>query len=580
MAAAGDTVMITGTGFTGILSVSFGGVPADSFVVTSPTTIRAYVGTGASGNIVINAGGALDSLSGFIFSAPPVINSFNPSSGGIGTTVTIYGLHLAGTNSVTIGGVSAASFTIISDSVLSVVIGSGASGSIVVSTTLGFGVLAGFVYTNSTVPVILSFTPDSAVSRQIVTIKGRNFTNATAVRFGSLDAYAYTVYSDTVISAFVGDGFSGDVSVTTDNGTGSLPGFYFIPFTYPVKLLSFTPDSAKTGDVVMIRGVNLSNVVDVRFGGMQATLFNVLSDSLIQAVVGTGASGKLWVNTGWEGMDSLPGFTYEYFGPPPTVISFTPDTGSYGTAVRITGTYFSNATSVSFGGCPANSYTIVSDSVINAVVGFGCSGPVDVANAGGDGSLAGFAYHFPPPPANVVFSIVQFYGSIINGQAVINWQTANEFGISSFIVQRAPDSVSFLSVGSVSPLNNWGTNNYSIRDSLLKNGINNYRLEVVDTLGNVSYSNIVTIVWQGNKSTNAVKLYPNPTTGYILVDYPATAAQSWITIMDMMGKTVKTVAVQPNSTETRIDFGGSLHGLYRVVWTDGKKTVSQSMLIN
>ncbi|MDP9040680.1 MAG: IPT/TIG domain-containing protein, partial [Bacteroidota bacterium] len=472
-ARAGDTVMITGTGFTGISSVSFGGVPADSFVVTSPTTIRAYVGSGASGNIVVNAGAALDSLSGFIFVVPPIINSFNPVSAGTGAIITIYGQNFGTTNAVTIGGVPAANFTIYSDSVLWVTIGSGASGNISVSTPYGSASIGGFVFSNSPAPVILSFTPDSAVSRQIVIIKGRKFTNATAVRFGSLDAYAYTVNSDTMITAFVGDGFSGDVSVTTSYGRDSLPGFYFIPFRYPVKLLSFTPDSAKAGDVVLIRGINLSNVVDVRFGGTQAAVFNALSDSLIRAVVGTGSSGKLWVNTGWEGMDSLPGFTYVYLGPAPMVISFTPDTGRQGTAVRISGTHFTNATSVSFGGSPADAFTVVSDSVINAVVGFGYSGPVDVANADGDGSLVGFNYHFPPPPPIAGFSITQFYGSIVQGHAVINWQTANEIAISNFIVQRAPDSVSFVPVDSLLPADNWGTNNYSVTDSLLKNGVYN-----------------------------------------------------------------------------------------------------------
>ena len=80
-AKAGDTIQITGTGFSGITSVSFGGVPAASFVVTSPTTIRAYVGAGASGNLVVSDGVAVDSLGGFVYQSAPLIQSVSPAQG-------------------------------------------------------------------------------------------------------------------------------------------------------------------------------------------------------------------------------------------------------------------------------------------------------------------------------------------------------------------------------------------------------------------------------------------------------------------------------------------------------------------
>lgn len=94
-APAGTTVTITGARFTGITDVSFGGVPAQSFTVVSPTTIQAVVGTGASGEVTVTNSKGTGRGQGFIFLyptyTPPVITSFTPASGPVGTTVTITG---------------------------------------------------------------------------------------------------------------------------------------------------------------------------------------------------------------------------------------------------------------------------------------------------------------------------------------------------------------------------------------------------------------------------------------------------------------------------------------------------------
>jgi hypothetical protein len=56
-ASAGQTVLITGTNFESILSVTFGGVQASSFTVMSGTQIAAVVGTGSSGSVGVTKTG-------------------------------------------------------------------------------------------------------------------------------------------------------------------------------------------------------------------------------------------------------------------------------------------------------------------------------------------------------------------------------------------------------------------------------------------------------------------------------------------------------------------------------------------
>lgn len=82
----------------------------------------------------------------------------------------------------------------------------------------------------------------------------------------------------------------------------------------------------------------------------------------------------------------------------PKISSFEPVEGRTGDTILITGINFTGATSVSFGGKSASSFTVVSKELIEAVVGIGSSGTVSVTNAKGSKSLAGFTYIAPTPP--------------------------------------------------------------------------------------------------------------------------------------------------------------------------------------
>ena len=86
-----------------------------------------------------------------------------------------------------------------------------------------------FVAGNNPAPTIGSFTPTTAGNGSTVTLTGTNFTDATAVSFGGTAATSFIINSATQITAVVGSGSSGSVSVTTPGGTASLAGFTWIP---------------------------------------------------------------------------------------------------------------------------------------------------------------------------------------------------------------------------------------------------------------------------------------------------------------------------------------------------------------
>jgi photosystem II stability/assembly factor-like uncharacterized protein len=92
----GTMVTIYGSNFENITGVQFGGANAASFTIVNATTIYAYVGNGATGNVTLNHAYGDFNWPGFTYfpppsSSPPVITSFLPASGPIGTVVTITG---------------------------------------------------------------------------------------------------------------------------------------------------------------------------------------------------------------------------------------------------------------------------------------------------------------------------------------------------------------------------------------------------------------------------------------------------------------------------------------------------------
>lgn len=173
-------------------------------------------------------------------------------------------------------------------------------------------------------PVITSFTPTSGVTGTEITITGTNFTGATQVYVGSTPSASYTVVDATTITAIVGNGSSGALSVwTPDGGDFSDDSFTF----YDVPTLdSFTPTSAESGVTVTITGTNFTDATSVIFGGVAATSFTVIDATAITAVVGAGATGTIVVTTPGGTATSGSTFTFIPANTQPPLITTTPIT--------------------------------------------------------------------------------------------------------------------------------------------------------------------------------------------------------------------------------------------------------------
>lgn len=168
--------------------------------------------------------------------------------------------------------------------------------------------------------------------------------------------------------------------VTESGGANGLNGGVFYSLDIGLKpfvnLLNWT---GKVGKTVEILGQGFNGATKVSFNGISAA-FTISSDTYLTATVPAGATSGFVTVT-------LPGSTLKSnrkFLVAPFILSFTPTSGPVGTPVTITGTSFTGATKVTFGGVKATAFSVDNDSQITATVPTGAkTGKIQVTTPGG-----------------------------------------------------------------------------------------------------------------------------------------------------------------------------------------------------
>jgi uncharacterized repeat protein (TIGR03803 family) len=132
----GSSVGMFGQGFSSASVVKFAGVASISVTLSGTTYLTAKVPVGAKTGAVTVTTGSTTLTSPQTFKVKPKITSFSPSSGSIGTLVTINGSGLIQATSVKFGTVKATTFTVVSDSEVTADVPSGlAAGTVTISIT-------------------------------------------------------------------------------------------------------------------------------------------------------------------------------------------------------------------------------------------------------------------------------------------------------------------------------------------------------------------------------------------------------------------------------------------------------------
>ncbi len=323
--------------------------------------------------------------------AAPTITGLNPSSGlnSGGASVVITGTNFTGATEVQFGGLDVASYVINSATQITAVTNPG-NGTVDVQV---FGPGGGSLpnssdqYTYVSPVTVTSVSPNQGLDAggNTVSITGTFFSAGALVLFGGTPCANVVVASSSLLTCTVPSGVGVvQVTVTTSQGTSS---------TNPSDLYTYEPPPTVSGVVlpngliaggygVTINGTGFTNVIAVYFGSIPATNFVVLSSTDIAATVPPGASmsgGVVDVTViTVDGTSPITGADQFNYISPVTVTALSAVTGppAGGTQVVITGTDFTGASAVSFGGNPA-SFTVNSATQITATSPAG-GGTVDI----------------------------------------------------------------------------------------------------------------------------------------------------------------------------------------------------------
>ena len=402
--AGGTSVVITGSDLTGATAVTFGGTAATSFIVNSDSQITAVSPARAAGsaNIVVTTpAGSVTANQAFTYVAPS-ITSLSPNGGSIngGNSVVITGNNLLGSTAVSFGGVAATSFVVNSNTQITAVAPARPAGPVTVAVTTPVGVVNA-TYTYFIAPAITAVTPltGSTNGGTSVVITGSNFVGITGVSFGGTSATSFTVNSASQITASTPARVAGAVQVQVTNPAGSAVSPSNFTYFAPPAITSISPNIGSNvgGTTVVITGTNLTGATAVTFGGVNATSFTVNSATQITAITPVGSIGTVTVQVVAPGGNATGSYTYSVSAPTITALSPASGTTSGGNTVVITGTNLLAASSVSFGGVAALSYTVNSATQITAVAPARAAGAVTltVTTPGGT-ATATYTYSTTP----------------------------------------------------------------------------------------------------------------------------------------------------------------------------------------
>lgn len=434
-----------GNTFPIVLAASTPNDGSEPITVPNNVTSSARVKVEAVDNIFF----AISTSNFTIFTAPqlPIITSFTPSMGVVGTSVTITGSNFSGATSVKFNNTTATQFTVDSTTQITATVPVGATTGAISVTTAGGTNQSINSFIVAIPPTINSFTPLHGVEGTSVTINGSNLSSVTNVSFNGVTA-SFNINSNTSITTTVPVGATtGKISVTnaaTTVQSGST--FKVLP-----AITSFNPNSGARGSTVVISGTTLGGVTAVKFNNVSTTFTINSTTQLTATVPNTATTGKISITNPDTTITSASNFTVVL---PPTISTFSPLSGGVGTIVTINGTNLTGITDVSFNGVTATNITPVTANTIKATVAPNTTtGKITVTNAGGTATSVN-SFKITPkiesfsPASGLVGSSVTITGSNFTGATTVKFGTA----IASFTVNSATQITAIVPTNAITSL--------------------------------------------------------------------------------------------------------------------------------
>jgi hypothetical protein len=167
--------------------------------------------------------------------------------------------------------------------------------------------------------------------------------------------------------------------------------------------------------------------------------------------------------------------------------------------------------------------------------------------------------------------LLSFNGNKQSNFIQTNWQVVDEKNVLQYEVEKSVDGIHFTKLGSSNASNVDAWHSYQMLDANPTIGWNYYRLKIVSTSNEVSYSKIVRVQFGEN---NNIVISPNPATEFLQVQNASIGAQ--LQLLSTDGKILQTKLVQ--STNEKINVQALSAGVYFIKVVSANETFTQSFM--
>jgi fibronectin type 3 domain-containing protein len=473
------TWTVSGAGCTGSACGTVTPNPAGprTGIYTAPATLP------TPGTVLVTATSQADSTKSatatitLVQTPAPSISSLNPTSGPIGSQVTITGTNFGATQGSNFVSTSAGSAPVISWSNTSIVITiptslAGFANTMISvsvnqlsSNQVNFGILS--------VPNITSLNPAFGPVGVSVTISGANFgaTQGTStVSFNGVPATP-TSWSATSILVPVPTGATTGPLVVNVGGSATNG----VSFTVTPSISGLNPASGPAFSSVTVTGSNFGasqGASTVTFGGIGVAPTSWSNSSFVVIVPNfpVGSEGVQVMVSGF-------GSNAVAFQVKPAITSLSPTSGPPTTSVTISGTSFGvtqGVSTVMFNGATATPISWGDNSIVVPVPAGATTGNVVVTVGGQASNSMVFTVTLPTPPSNLTASVVS------STQVNLSWTASTESGgtISKYLVERCQGTgcSTFAQIGT-------STSTTYADSGLIGSTVYQYRVRAQDAVG-------------------------------------------------------------------------------------------------
>jgi sugar lactone lactonase YvrE len=522
----------------------------------------------------------------FVPTTSPTISSFTPKIATNETIVTIKGIAFTGTSSVTFGGMSAYSFNVVNDSVITAIIATGTSGNVSVSNAIGSSILSGFIYYDKPVTKEISLVGcDSIIYNGKIYQLSIAKTDTLKNYLGYDSIYnkaTLSVNQSPILSISGGTVPRSDNTILTAivNNRVNTSTYRYIKFT--------STYSADNGQVNVYEIQAFKNGINVALNkpGYANSYEGGGSWNSNGKNVNDGSSSRWSSDRGNPGHanTTIPVFIVIDLQQVYTVdsvllniagfdnhkqtftLQVSTDSVSWstiGSGTNITGIFTYQLTSNNFlwsTGATTQSITVNSSGIYS----------IKITDINGCLKTAFYTVNMALP-----LNITAFSANTINQNIKTEWQTASEQNTDYFIIQRSTDGISFTDIGTLKAIGS-GANKYAFTDKNPNNGINYYRLQNVDKDGSFTYSKVV------NANINDKKYFsisPNPASDFAIINFGKTVEKATLLVCDITGKVLITQTIPGNSNTYKLNIQTLTNGFYVIRVNTSTASFNEKLII-